>query len=316
MQTLHVGATVAKVHGYAKTQNQNRASVIASPHHRASIETPYARTPSLSLILSLSLPRVHLARFQNITKKKRTNLLPILPSVHLHRLTKQLILHAANERLSVTPQHSRTNHASRNQSITRSLDRSTRARHPPPQSSRSRLLRAVSRDTSKFQTAHLLGRPSTLGALPRRSPDLPVRERARGRRRRRPIYGRRVRSRARAGVSPALPVVPPRPRLFVAVAPFSSPPSLSAFATSRARTRDDTGRREDVRRPPRAMMTRALVARRPVARRPVETMCRLSTGRRVDECRRAGGTDSRVVIRGRVGGHRHPRRHRRQRRAL
>jgi hypothetical protein len=136
VQTLHVGATVAKVHGYAKTQNQNRASVIVSPHHRASIETPYARTPSLSLILSLSFPRVHLARFQNITKKKRTNLLPILPSVHLHRLTQQLILRAANERLSVTPQHSRTNHASRNQSITRSLDRSTRA-SAPPQSSRS-----------------------------------------------------------------------------------------------------------------------------------------------------------------------------------
>ena len=127
VQTLHVGATVAKVHGYAKMQNQNRASVIVSPHHRASIETLYARTPSRSLILSLSLPRVHLARFQTITKKKRTNLLPILPSVHLHRLTQQLILRAANERSSVTPKHSRTNHASRNQSITRALDRSTPA---------------------------------------------------------------------------------------------------------------------------------------------------------------------------------------------
>ena len=118
--------------------------------------------------------------------------------------------------------------------------------------------------------------------------------------------------RARAPACPRLfPVVPPRPRLFVAVAPFSSPPSLSPFATSRARTRDDTGRREDVRRPPRAMMTRASLVV-PVARRR----------RREDdfkfkiECRRAGGTDSRVVIRGRVGGHRHQRRHRRQRRAL
>ena len=124
--------------------------------------------------------------------------------------------------------------------------------------------------------------------------------------------------RARAPACPRLfPVVPPRPRLFVAVAPFSSPPSLSPFATSRARTRDDTGRREDVRRPPRAMMTRALVARRPVARRPVETMIsNLNVNAASTSAVGPGGTDSRVVIRGRVGGHRHPRRHRRQRRAL
>ena len=77
-----------------------------------------------------------------------------------------------------------------------------------------------------------------------------------------------ARDRARAPVCPRLfPVVPPWPRLFVAVAPFSSPPSLSAFATSRARTRDDTGRREDVRRPPRAMMTRSSLVV-PSSRRP------------------------------------------------
>ena len=75
--------------------------------------------------------------------------------------------------------------------------------------------------------------------------------------------------RARAPACPRLfPVVPPRPRLFVAVAPFSSPPSLSAFATSRARARDGTGRREDVRRPPRVMMTRAFARSSLVARRP------------------------------------------------
>ena len=77
-----------------------------------------------------------------------------------------------------------------------------------------------------------------------------------------------ARDRARAPVCPRLfPVVPPWSRLFVAVAPFSSPPSLSPFATSRARTRDDTGRREDVRRPPRAMMTRSSLVV-PSSRRP------------------------------------------------
>ena len=48
-----------------------------------------------------------------------------------------------------------------------------------------------------------------------------------------------ARDRARAPTCPRVfPVVPPRPRLLLAVAPFSSPPSLSPFATSRARARD------------------------------------------------------------------------------
>ena len=260
------------------------------PHHRASIETPYARTPSLSLILSLSLPRVHLARFQNITKKKRTNLLPILPSVHLHRLTQQLILHAANERLSVTPQHSRTNHASRNQSITRSLDRSTRASPPPPSPPvPPRLLRAVSRNL-KISNAHLLGRPSTLGALPRRSPDLPVRERARGRRRRRPIYGRRVRSRARAGVSPALPRRPAaaaslrrRRALFVTTVTLGvrdiARANARRYRSSRRRS-SSTARHDDAR-------ARRSSSRRSSSRRDDDFKFQCKC--RVDECRRAGG---------------------------
>ncbi len=218
---------------------------------------------SLSLILSLSFPRVHLARFQNITKKKRTNLLPILPSVHLHRLTQQLILRAANERLSVTPPA--FTHESRvTQSINHAFTRSIHARViPPPVLPFPLASVASSRGISKFQMRTSSGVHPPL-ALFRVGPPIFPSANARAVVVVAVPFADAACDRARAPACPRLfPVVPPRPRLFVAVAPFSSPPSLSAFATSRARTRDDTGRREDVRRPPRAMMTRARVARRP-----------------------------------------------------
>ena len=132
VQTLHTGATVAKVHGYAKTQNQNRQS--SPPHHRASIETPYARTPSLSLILSLSLPRVHLARFQNITKKTYQSS-SNFPPVHLHRLTNNLSYTPRTNACQSPPSiHARITRHAINQSRVHSID--PRARHPPSPPSR------------------------------------------------------------------------------------------------------------------------------------------------------------------------------------
>ena len=151
------------------------------------------------------------------------------------------------------------------QSINHAFTRSIHARVPPPYGPPIllRLLRVVSRNL-KISNAHLLGRPSTLGALPRRSPDLPVRERARGRRRRRrPIRGRRARSRARAGVSPALPRRPTvaaslrrRRALFVTTVTLGvrdiARANARRYRSSRRRS-SSTARHDD-----------ALVARRPV----------------------------------------------------
>ena len=88
----------------------------------------------------------------------RTDLLPVFPVVNSHRASKQFILIARAP--SSVPARVRV--------VASSTETRARAR-----------ISNHSRTNSNFQTAHLLGSPSTLGASSRRSTDLPARSRER-----------------------------------------------------------------------------------------------------------------------------------------
>lgn len=111
--------------------------------------------PKIQKLLKSIHPRDHGRRG---ARDGRTDLLPVFPVVNSHRASKQFILIARAP--SSVPVRVRV--------VASSTETRARAR-----------ISNHSRTNSNFQTAHLLGSPSTLGASSRRSTDLPARSRER-----------------------------------------------------------------------------------------------------------------------------------------
>lgn len=111
--------------------------------------------PKIQKLLKSIHPRDHGRRG---ARDGRTDLLPVFPVVNSHRASKQFILIARAP--SSVPARVRV--------VASSTETRARAR-----------ISNHSRTNSNFQTAHLLGSPSTLGASSRRSTDLPARSRER-----------------------------------------------------------------------------------------------------------------------------------------
>ena len=121
--------------------------------------------PKIQKLLKSIHPRDHGRRG---ARDGRTDLLPVFPVVNSHRASKQFILIARAP--SSVPARVRV--------VASSTETRARAR-----------ISNHSRTNSNFQTAHLLGSPSTLGASSRRSTDLPARSRERHKKSRSQSHG-------------------------------------------------------------------------------------------------------------------------------
>jgi len=164
VQALHIRAVIAKVHGCDTRRNFIRVSQSVCPYERFEKAEVRPRPKSKKLLKSIH-PRDHGRRG---ARDGRTDLLPVFPVVNSHRASKQFILIARAP--SSVPARVRV--------VASSTETRARAR-----------ISNHSRTNSNFQTAHLLGSPSTLGASSRRSTDLPARSRERHKKSRSQSHG-------------------------------------------------------------------------------------------------------------------------------